>query len=208
MGEDLVIAYHLWTRGYDLSRIRYLDIGACDPKSLSNTYLFYRAGASGVLVEPNSDLNRQLTKARPRDRIINVGVAKQDQNAADFFVANMPTLSTFSKEEADFLASAKGREAYGSNLRLTCMRQVPLVSINTIIAESFGGQAPELVSIDTEGTDEEIVFSLDYDRFTPYTICVEVNTGYEEIRRHLEDRNYVLIGYNQLNAIFMQRRVQ
>jgi hypothetical protein len=56
-GEDRIVLAWL-EMGYrlDIRNVRYLDVGANDPSVLSNTFLLYQLGASGVLVEPDPDL--------------------------------------------------------------------------------------------------------------------------------------------------------
>jgi hypothetical protein len=50
-GEDLIVHFLLtWQLG--IKNISYLDIGANDPFSCNNTYLFYKREFSGVNVEP------------------------------------------------------------------------------------------------------------------------------------------------------------
>jgi hypothetical protein len=49
-GEDRYIRQQL--SGVDLTSGIYVDIGANQPTQISNTYLFYRAGGSGVAIEP------------------------------------------------------------------------------------------------------------------------------------------------------------
>ena len=50
-GEDLILSSAIEYLKID-ENISYLDIGANHPMSLSNTYLLYKQGASGVLIEP------------------------------------------------------------------------------------------------------------------------------------------------------------
>ncbi len=82
-----------------IRRPRYLDLGAHHPYYLSNTYLFYRRGACGVNVEADPRLALRLRRARPRDVTLNIGVGPEP-GVLDFYVLSVPTLSTFSKEEA------------------------------------------------------------------------------------------------------------
>jgi len=206
MGEDLIIAYHLKTRGFHLGKIRYLDIGACAPTKLSNTYYFYKQGSSGVLVEPDKCLTTLLRRDRPRDHILNVGISKEEKDEADFYVTQPPTLNSFSKEMADFVNSEEGRKAYGQDVRVKEVRKVNLVNINTIMKSWFNNAPPEILSIDAEGLDWEILSSLNFDLYSPYCVCIEVNQHYEEVKNLLEMRGYCMIGYNQLNVIFMKHR--
>src|ERR1700722_14041617 len=54
-GEDVLAMSWLQCGGIQPSSVRSLDIGAAEPRRLSNTYLFYSRGARGVLVEPDPD---------------------------------------------------------------------------------------------------------------------------------------------------------
>jgi hypothetical protein len=71
-GEDVIA-----TTVFDMLGIahpNYLDIGAHHPHFLSNTYLFYRDGSSGVNVEPDPQLHDKFISTRPRDMNLNIGV--------------------------------------------------------------------------------------------------------------------------------------
>src|SRR5262245_11707880 len=74
-GEDAVILSWLRYHGSEMSKIRYVDVGAAHPVRLSNTYNLYRLGARGILVEPDPMLARRLRRARPNDIVIEAGVA-------------------------------------------------------------------------------------------------------------------------------------
>src|SRR2546430_2805880 len=53
-GEDLLVNFIFGA--IRQSAVSYLDVGAHHPTFLSNTYLFYKAGGSGVCVEPDPRL--------------------------------------------------------------------------------------------------------------------------------------------------------
>ena len=57
----------------DISKIRYLDIGANTWLLYNNSYMFYRAGSNGVLVEANPDFVDEIKENRPRDTAIMCG---------------------------------------------------------------------------------------------------------------------------------------
>ena len=112
----------------------------------NNTYLFYRKGCRGVLVEPNPAFCRKLTSVRPGDTVLNIGIGIIDQSEADYYVISGHLgewLNTFSKEEAERVTSSPG-----STNRIEKVLKMPLVNINRVIGEHFQG-APDFVSIDT-----------------------------------------------------------
>jgi serine/threonine protein phosphatase PrpC len=80
-----------------------LDIGANHPIKINNTYLFYKQGSRGVCVEPNPKLCKIIKNKRKKDTVLNIGIGKEEKTNIDFFVMNSDVLSTFSKEEANYL---------------------------------------------------------------------------------------------------------
>ena len=97
-GEDLIIDFVV--KAMQIEDITYLDIGAHHPTQFSNTYLFYKRGHKGVLVEPDPDLSAVIRQVRPRDKCIEAGVGLHSTNASKFFVMSTRTLNTFSESEA------------------------------------------------------------------------------------------------------------
>ena len=53
-GEDEFILETL--KNHNLHGSLYIDVGANHPSDISNTYLLYRHGLSGVVIEPNLEL--------------------------------------------------------------------------------------------------------------------------------------------------------
>ena len=72
-GEDLILKYLFESKG--LSTPTYLDIGTNHPYLNNNTYLFYRNGSRGVCVEADKTLIKEITRLRPEDKVVNVGVS-------------------------------------------------------------------------------------------------------------------------------------
>ena len=61
---------------YDIEKGFYIDIGANDPDLLSVTKAFYLKGWNGINIEPLPDKYNSLSKNRPRDINLQVGVGK------------------------------------------------------------------------------------------------------------------------------------
>ena len=200
-GEDLVVESLF--RVMEIDRPTYVDVGAYDPVLSSNTYLFYRKGGHGVLVEPNVDLTPKLQDERPRDVVLTAGVGIDDTAEMDFYVLNMPQLNTFDKSRAgQVVASSDGK------VRLLRTVKMPLLNINRVIAEHLGA-APDYLSVDVEGLDLAILKTLDFSRFRPAIICAE--HPYDPAERSellgLLDRNgYTVRGQTYPNTIFVDRK--
>ncbi len=200
-GEDLLIQYVFNSLG--IRKIAYLDIGAHHPSYLSNTYYFYLKGHRGVCVEPDPALMQRFTSERPGDRLLNIGIGREEATA-DFYVMSRPTLNTFSKAEAERFAS------YGKQ-SIERVLPVRIRNINTVIAEEFG-DAPNLISLDVEGMDLDILQSIDFERFAPDVLCVETLTYTEDqserkitkIIEFMQSRGYFVYADTYVNSIFVR----
>ena len=161
-GEDVITRLFLGVE----SKPSYLDIGACWPIYGNNTYLFYTMGGRGVLIEPNIALIPELNAKRPGDIVLNIGIGATEQKEADYYCYWEPGWNTFDK------ALVEERTAK-SGIKPERVVKMPLVPINRVIEEHFGGKAPDFLSTDVEGLDLAILKTLDFHRFRPKVICAE-----------------------------------
>jgi len=207
-GEDLMMENLLEMLAVK-KPIVYMDIGAFDPIYDNNTYLFYKAGGHGILVEPNPAKIGKLERVRPRDKTLNIGIGPAaERTMADYYLIGGPMdgeLNTFSKAEADEIQGRGGGAFF-----IEKVIQIPLENINTVMQRELGG-APNLLSIDTEGLDLDILKSMDFDRFRPDVICAEtLHIGTDviniEIVKLLESKHYSVRGATWINTIFVDDR--
>jgi FkbM family methyltransferase len=162
-GEDVLTRLFLGGN----TKPTYLDVGAAYPILGSNTYLLYAMGGRGVLVEPNVALIPDIKARRPRDTVLNVGIGVTDQKEADYYCYDREAgWNTFDKALADKRIATAG-------IRYDRVLKMPLIPINRVIAEHFGGKAPDFLSTDVEGLDLAILKSLDFDKYRPKIICAE-----------------------------------
>ncbi len=209
-GEDIIIS-DLFNR-LRIKSPRYLDIGANDPVSLSNTYRLYQRGASGVCVEPNPILCDKIRRKRSRDTCVNAGVAFDDKREADFYVfpENFNGLNTFSKEEAEFWQN-EGNEEIGRHT-IEKVVKMPLFDINELMQQYFQPH-PNLVSIDVEGFDFQILQRINFNRFQPEVFCIET-LGFAEDNKEIKktaiirfflDKGYFVYADTYINTIFCRK---
>lgn len=209
-GEDIIIK-DLFAR-LGISRPTYLDIGANEPFYISNTYLLYSKGSSGVCIEPNSYLFKKFLKKRKRDICIHAGIAFNDLTEADFyqFPKKANGLGTFSKEEAEFWEKS-GNERIGK-FKIESIIKTKLVNVNEVMGQYFSPH-PNFVSLDVEGLDLAILNTIDFNRFKPEVFCIET-IGYTAnnkekknivINNFLESKGYFLYADTFINSIFCRK---
>lgn len=162
-GEDLIVKTI-----FELLNIKnptFLDIGAHHPFYLSNTALLYRSGSRGINIEANPLLMPRFKKHRAHDLNLNIGISDNSDKML-FYIFKDSTLSTFSESEAQILKS----------LGHSCIKieTIETISINKLLFSFNSGIAPDFLSLDAEGYDYQILKTLDFSKYSPKVICVEI----------------------------------
>jgi FkbM family methyltransferase len=201
--------------GLGISKPSYLDIGANEPRFISNTYFFYLRGSTGVLIEPNPFLYKKLKSARPGDIVLNTGIGFSNIAEADFYVfPNFANgLSTFSETEAKHWEE-NGMKGLGK-IPVEKVIKIPLVSINSIFENYFQNKAPNFISIDVEGLDLEILKSMNFSLYKPEVICVETmvydnqqeSSKNRSIEKFLIPNGYEVYADTRVNTIFVRKEL-
>ncbi len=197
-GEDVVAWSILKQKG--IKNIRYIDIGANDPRMRSNTYFFYINNyGNGILIEPNVDLCSKLRRLRKRDIILNCGVGTQ-KGEMTYYKFRKHTLNTFSQEEV------KRYVELGD--KVLSETKVGIIPINDVMKE-YG--CPDFLSVDVEGMDFEIIKSIDYEQFKPRLICLETmeymgekRSDFNDITEFLKKNGYSIVADTGLNTLYGQ----
>lgn len=162
--QDLWVLYMLGSKrnGY------FVEFGACDGRALSNTRLLEESyGWTGILAEPNPVWHAAL--AANRKAIIDLRcVAARSGETVDFLSTDaMPELSRMADIVPDDV-----HERNGNRTRQTCYR-VPTVSLDDLLAEHGAPDIVDYLSVDTEGSEYEIMRHADLNRWRFRLISVE-----------------------------------
>jgi FkbM family methyltransferase len=175
----------------------YVDIGAGLPCWGNNTYKFYRSGWTGTLIDPIPK-NVKLAKFfRHRDKVISgaVGLANGTMLFYEFKPYEYSTLSQQVYEKRLLDNSAKFVRIY----------EVPVITLNHVFQNTEICR-PLILSVDTEGTEFDILSSNDWSAFVPDFICIEewINpiNNLTPVRQLLELNGYELVIYNGLSSIY------
>jgi FkbM family methyltransferase len=211
-GEDIIISDLFHRLG--IPNPTYLDIGANDPVSLSNTYRLYARGSKGVCLEPNPVLFEKLKTKRTRDTCIHAGVAFDEQREADFYIfpEKFHGLNTFSKADADFWEQTGNKEI--GKPRVEKIIRMPLLPVNDVMEKYFSPH-PNFISIDVEGLDLQIAKTINFEKYKPEVFCIEtlgfVKDNKEvkntELTRFFTDKGYFIYADTYINTIFCRKDV-
>jgi FkbM family methyltransferase len=184
----------------DVEEGRYVDVGAGHPTHHSVTKLFYDAGWSGINVEPLPVMARRLETERPRDVTVHAAVSSQPAEQIELTVVDSwDELSTTSSTRADAMRE-EGRAL--STTRVAVARLDDLL-------DAQGWPEVHFLKIDVEGTELDVLRTLDLGRHRPWVVLLEVVAGgteasqREDIRRHMEDAGYVHAWFDGLNDFYV-----
>ncbi len=207
-GEDAILAYIVSKLQIPLEDCDYLDLGANRPIEGSNTNFFYTRGARGVLVEANPELIPDLKKYRSGDIILNNCVDTEDGKQVEFVIMTDDGLST---PDMDAVAEI---QKINPDIQVKSKVCVQTITINTIM-EKYFSKAPVICSVDIEGKDFEILSSLDFSKYRPLLIVVEMIEYSNQIALHDKRRDVLELmlssGYEEyaftgINSIFIDRK--
>ncbi|MCF8160594.1 MAG: FkbM family methyltransferase [Polaromonas sp.] len=141
----------------------YVDVGANDPSDDSVTRSLYERGWSGINVEPLARHIRALQAQRPRDINLCVAVGAQEGEIEIFDTA----VRGWATANADV---ARAHRANGVQVRAS---KVPLRRLDGILAE-FAPAQVHFLKIDVEGFEEDVLRGMDFARWRPWVVVVEV----------------------------------
>jgi FkbM family methyltransferase len=197
-GEDKIILLMLDL--YNIKNASYIDIGAHHPFKYSNSALLSLNGINGINIEPDPYLFKKIIKYRKKDINLNIGL-QEAEGESTLFQFERPEFNTFSEIVAHEIM-IKGIKKIGE-------KRVRINTYNNVVEKYLDGKAPDIVLIDTEGFDEIILKSIDYEKFSPKIICVETYTygvGKKncEIINFLLDKNYSIHADTFVNTIFIK----
>lgn len=207
-GEDAIIAMATGTLGIPLKDITYLDIGANHAKYLSNTYFFYRNGARGVLVEANPELIPELKFYRHEDVILNRCVSEKSNDVCSFYVMNGDGLSTASQESVQEIISENPA------IQVKNIVDVPAITMNELMDQFFPA-SPVLLNIDVEGMELKILQSMDFEKYRPLFMIIEmipyrankvvIGEKNQEIVEFMKNKGYVEYAFTGINSVFVDK---
>ncbi len=191
----------------------FIEVGAYDGVTLSNTFFLEQMGWGGLLVEPILPLCQKAAKLRPRSRVIHAACSKRGSHGTtEFTVAqNVPVLS-FLRADQEHIDRCKREGAQLVKI------EVPLLTLDDILLAERRSPAPvgspwvpkvgwriDLVSIDTEGCELDVLDGFDLERFKPRILVIENDRpAGEAIEQHLTARCYRKFHRQKINDFYVR----
>ena len=163
-----------------------IDVGANEPIRGSNTYYFEQKGWKVYSIEPNPYCVQRLKEHR--QNVFNLAISNENQNEVTF------TICTLNNGEQGAISSLtidekllQAHQIYSPKLEEI---KVEVKTLNTFIEEN-GITEIDFISIDTEGTELDVLKGFDIEKYAPKLFIIENNYNEPEIEEYLSTFGYV-----------------
>ena len=199
IGQDLEVLkrYNNKTDGF------FVEIGASDGIELSNTYLLEtKFNWKGICVEPIPNRYELLCKNRPNSKCFDNAVYNVSNTHVIFDIANNCDLLSGISKNIDCHTNAVN--ANKSQIIVTT------ISLNDLLEKSNAPSFIEYLSLDTEGSEFEILRTFDFQKYTFGLIDVEhnyVEPRRSQIRHLLTSNGYDFLKENKLDDCYKHKSI-
>jgi len=165
-GEDIAIDLLL---GSETVKGLFVDIGAYHPIRFSNTFTSYILGWRGINIDGNREVIEIFNSNRTEDINIHALVSDKEETL-DFFRFAEGAWNTTNAAGAAELAS-RGR----AENKIVAVEKIKTVPVMQILDQYVGDKKFDLLTIDVEGMDLRIVKAIDFKKYRPKVMALEIS---------------------------------
>jgi len=196
-----IIAYLYFKREYPQKTDGFfVDIGAHDGITLSNTYIFEQLGWKGICVEPQPDVFISLKSSCKCD-CYNVAISSKSREKAEFFQVGADVLSGLNEGMTE--ERKKWTENYGGKGKIINVRTI---TFNELMEKYPQKKHIDLLSIDVEGHDIEILKTIDFKRYSFGFLTIEKNDS-DKIIEHMRQNGYEIYAEIGVEIMFIPEKM-
>jgi FkbM family methyltransferase len=168
----------------------FVDVGANDPKDISQTWHLEQTGWTGILIEPQPDLAQQLREQR-RARVFACACSSPE---------NAGKMLPF---QVSGIHSSLNLGFFVAGMRKSNVIEVPVRTLDEILIEANAPSPVDLMSIDVESHEIEVLNGLTLSRWRPRLILIEDLAFDLRIHKLLRSRGYKWVRRTGLNGWYV-----
>jgi len=159
-GEDLAISKYFKNENSGF----FVDVGCYHPIQYSNTMLLYKKGWSGINIDISEFSIKLFNFCRPRDLNLNLAISNKNGFIEFYYQKKISLLSTIKKDQSNLVHQ-------GNVMKKEILSQ----KLTKVLDDSkYKNKQIDFLNIDTEGADLDVLESLDFTRYYPKLVCVEI----------------------------------
>jgi len=189
--EDLAILDHVFKRNSGF----YVDIGCYHPIHRNNTYLLYKKNWRGINIDLSEFSIDLFNFLRPDDINIVAAISNKKKKSIIYYQKNLSQLTTISKEQS--------KKVFQGNIKT---KEVVTSTIDEILSKTkYVNSIIDFLNIDIENLDFEALQSLNFEKYDPKLICIEIHDYKVEdskVYDFLKKKNYQLVWSGVFSHLF------
>ncbi len=171
----------------------FVDIGAHDGITGSNSKYFEEKGWDGICIEPHPDVFEKLKRNR-KCEISNAAVWKEDTEVDFLAVSGYPEMLSGIVESYDPRHLERVNSEISKMGGSSKLIKIPALKFESLVKNT----RIDFLSIDTEGSELEILKNVDFEKYDIRTICIENNFNDPVFLDFFIKRGYI---YNYFNSM-------
>jgi len=178
----------------------FIEIGAHNGVTGSNTYLLEKTGWKGICVEPMPEIFKSLLINRPKSLCCDLAVYNSSDKDVVFDIFETNVLSGISEH-------LKISEKYNKKQKSIIVKTITL---NDLLLKYNAPLFIDYMSLDTEGSEFEILKSVDLTKYIFGIIHVEHNfiqPKRSQIKQLLIDNGYEFIKTNNVDDYYKHKSI-
>jgi len=154
----------------------YVDVGAYHPLEGNNTNLLYKKKWNGINIDVNPLSIKLFKYARKDDLNLNIGISNKKKIVKLYYRKKLNMLNTLSKK----LAKIHFRNGFQQ-------KTVKTNTLNNILELSkYKNRKIDFFNLDVEGHELNVLKSLNFKKYKPSLICIEIH-NHEEMYNQNSD---------------------
>jgi FkbM family methyltransferase len=192
----------------------FVEVGAYDGISFSNTSCLATRGWSGVLVEPIPQFAqacRELYKSNNRIEVVESAVGDKE-GEIDITIAGSLTTTN-----GALLEAYKGIEWSKQSVQNTSAIRVHQTTLDALLERRVDARPIDLVVIDVEGAEAAVLRGFSLATWRPRMLIIElvhthpdlhsVSAGDAHLQRLIEEAGYLVVYKDSINTVFVADEV-
>jgi len=201
LGEDLIIEKFFKKKNKGI----YVDIGCYHPIDGNNTYLLFKKGWEGLNIDLNKTSIDLFNIARKNDINLRIAITNQSKKIKFFYRKKINMLNTINKK----FANSNFRKGFNTDY-------IQAATLNSVLEKTkLKNKKIDFLNIDIEGNEINALKTLNFKKYNPRLICIEIHNPIIKSRRNnftsnpiykfLKKKGYKHIWKNEFSFIFKRK---
>jgi FkbM family methyltransferase len=168
----------------------YVEVGANHPTNGSLTWFLEQRGWQGILIEPQKNLFILLQRLRPGSTVFQVACSAPEKvGSYSLYVPGDDQLNGFATLE---------KNIDDHEIEYAHSEPVEVVTLTSVV-DRVRPRSLDLLTIDTEGTELDVLKGMDFNVYRPSLILIEDKGRSLDKHRFLRKAGYSLVKRTELN---------